>query len=634
MSSNTYTGLATGSLHVQKYNSFKGVDFSDETTNENRSPDSLNMWIDYSKLGKCVETRPDLDVINTLTNTIYGLFFYTINNIDHQIIHTGTKLIDYNPKTKEITTLVPTGMNPNNSIAFIYQNIFFLLDGLHYYEYNGQTIKEVVGTIPTTTIGMKPSGAGTSHLNVNLLSDYRKNSFWGDGTTKEYHLDSKNIDEVSSVWITNADTGVDVLQDTSKYSIDLVNGVITFTEAPYKPSSADNVKVQFKKIVNGYRDKINKCTMVSMFDNHIFYSGNIDLPNTIYFSALNDPRYIPDINYIIDGTTIAKIKGMAVGNNALWTFKESSQEDTTIFYHQPVETVDTSTDASVKAYPTTNSTISTGCIATGINFNDDIVFFSNRGMEGIQNNINTETILGHRSSLVDRKMLSEDNYKNMRLIEWNGYLLVIIGNKVYLADSRQKTTNINHVEYEWFYWEFDKNINCASVHDDVLYLGSEEYQITDSNGYLKYSDGTNIYYYDSTNKVLYDSSYAVSSVLVSTLTKVVESKIYSLTNKSDSRNILSYWSTSKDDYGYNQMMKTTNKKGFKTDINGTVTIYVKTDNGEYESLGNYTSTKGYIVTKIKRKKWNKIQLMYKSNTPFAIYDITLESYIGGYVKRS
>ena len=34
----------------------------------------------------------------------------------------------------------------------------------------------------------------------------------------------------------------------------------------------------------------------------------------------------------------------------------------------------------------------------------------------------------------------------------------IIDNKVYLADSRALFTNTNHNEYEWFYWELEKNI--------------------------------------------------------------------------------------------------------------------------------------------------------------------------------
>jgi hypothetical protein len=83
------------------------------------------------------------------------------------------------------------------------------------------------------------------------------------------------------------------------------------------------------------------------------------------------------------------------------------------------------------------------------------------------------------------------------------------------------------------------------------------------------------------------------------------------------------------------MLKTTNKKGFKTDVQGsTIKIEVKTDNNSFENLGTYLNTKGYIVSKIKRKKWNSIQLKFSSNKPFGLYEVALEAFIGSYLKRS
>ena len=42
--------------------------------------------------------------------------------------------------------------------------------------------------IPTTTISRTPKGGGTLNEDVNMLSDYRINSFCADGT-KDYQLD-------------------------------------------------------------------------------------------------------------------------------------------------------------------------------------------------------------------------------------------------------------------------------------------------------------------------------------------------------------------------------------------------------------------------------------------------------------
>ena len=301
-------------------------------------------------------------------------------------------------------------------------------------------------------------------------------------------------------------------------------------------------------------------------------------PNTIFHSSLDNPRYVSDLDYYNEGLDMSKVKAMVAGNNALWVFKEPSQGNTTIFYHNP--TIDSQVG---KVYPSTHSNISTGCVATGINFNDDIVFFSDRGMEGISGDITTEQVVAHRSSLIDSKLLLESNYKNLILQEWEGYLLVIIGNKVYLADSNAMFTNETHNEYEWFYWELSKNITFATVKDNILYLCSE--------------DG-----------------------------------IYTLTKKDTE--ITSYWTTCEDNFKNPNMQKTTNKRGCVVDMEGkSIKVEVKTDNNQFEEIGTYQNTKGYVVPRIKKKKWKDIQIRFSSSKPFYLRSCTLESFIGSYVKR-
>ena len=161
----------------------------------------------------------------------------------------------------------------------------------------------------------------------------------------------------------------------------------------------------------------------------------------IYHCSLSDPTYCSDLDYYNEGLDTSEVKGLVAGNNVLWVFKEPSQVNTTVFYHTP--TIDSEYG---KIYPSTHSSISTGCIGKAINFNDDILFFSDRGVEGISGDITTEQVIAHRSSVVDRKLIAEPNYKDMLLAEWEGYLLVFIDNKVYLADSRAMFDNEGHIE--------------------------------------------------------------------------------------------------------------------------------------------------------------------------------------------
>ena len=610
------------------YSNFRGVDFTDENVSETRSPDALNMWKNYKTLGKKIETRPDIELQLTMSNTIFGLFFYTISNVDHLIIHSGTSLFDYNPNTKVLTTIKATGMNPAKSVGFIYNNILFIKDGLNYLEYNGSVCKDVEGTIPNVAIHNMNSNSTKMIQEANLITDYCYEEYLPDGTKTEFPLSQKEVSNVT-VWDIS---GVNEVQITTGFTVDTTTGLVTFDKAPEKSADKASIKIKYSKTSDG-RNIINKCKLACIFDNRVFFSGNQDYPNMLVWCGLNDPRYVGTSSYATQGTSVSQIKALVPGNNALWVFKEPSQENTTIFYTVPTELYDGKLEQTVKTYASSHSSITTGCQATGINFNDDIVFFSDRGMEGISGSITTEQVLGHRSTLVDRKLLNEENYKNMELVEWEGYLLVIIDNKIYLADSKQKVQNDDHVEYEWFYWEMAKKIKTAKVHNDILYLCSEEDFVRNELGYKKYTDGTNIYWYDEVHNKVYDNEGNESQILIETLTAVMQSEIYTLTDTSS--NVKSYWTTKLDDFGYPQMLKTTNKRGFKSNVTGDeITIETKLDNNEFQKLGTFKNTKGYIVSKIKKKKWNRIQLRYSSDTQFGIYEIVLESYVGSYVKRS
>lgn len=583
--SRTGTGLAAGSLKLQIYNNFRGVDFTDDNVSESRSPDALNMWKNYKTLGKQIETRPGIVELLSRINTIFGLFFYTISGVDHLIIHEGAKLFEYNPSTGTMTTLKSSGMNPAKSVGFIFNNILFIKDGLNYLEYNGQTISNVTGTIPNIAIHNIVSGQTEMIQEPNLLTDYVREQYIPDGVEKVFYLAQKGVSNVS-VWDIS---GVTPTIITSGYTTDLSAGKVTFTNPPALSQNGATIEIKYEKSSDG-ANMVKRCKLACMFDNRVFFAGNPDYPNMLIWCGLNDPRYIGATSYATQGGDISEIKALVPGNNALWVFKEPSQENTTIYYNVPLELYDAKLEQTIKTYASSHSSISTGCTSTGVNFNDDIVFFSDRGLEGISSDITTEQAISHRSTLVDSKMLSETTYKNPAIAEWEGYLLVGLGSRIYLADSHQKVQNNEHMEYEWFYWDLGVDISVLKEHNGILYIGTKQ------------SSGS--------------------------------SKIYTLTDNQDSRELESYWCTKKDDFSYPQMLKTTNKKGFKSEVSGsTIKIETKLDNNDFVELGTFTNTKGYIVTKLKRKKWNKMQLKYSSTKPFGIYNVVVESYIGSYVKR-
>ena len=366
-----------GDIVSRVYGGFRGVDFRGDEINLVRSPDSLNVWKDYKETDS-IRTRPGFKVFKSFVEPVYGIFFYK----NHTLVHSGTKLYKV---VSGASTAIYTQMNGALSESFIYNDILYIKDGKNYLKYNGVTVTEVVGFIPTTSIARKPSGGGTIYQDVNFLTGYRYNTFLADGESKEFLLDARNIDNIVPV-VTVDD------KEITDFQIDYATGKVTFSEAPPAPKTdgQDNVKIKFCKTIEGYADRVKKCTLLQVFDNRVFFSGNPDYPNMVYHCSLDDPTYCSDLDYYNEGLDNAAVKGMVAGNNALWVFREPSQSNATVFYHTP--TIDSDYG---KIYPSTHSNVSTGCVGKAINFNDDIVFFSDRGMEGISGDVTTEQVLGH-----------------------------------------------------------------------------------------------------------------------------------------------------------------------------------------------------------------------------------------------
>ncbi len=562
------------------YQNFRGVDFFNEVVQPYRSPDSINMWKNYNSSNKGIETRPGMIKLANLELEIFGIFFYEVNNVTQVLVHYGTKLgIWKNFPEDPIMENLFSGMNVRESNSFVFNNILFIYDGINYLEYDGETVKEVKGTIPVTTTLAKPNGAGERFNSYNLIEPKRTNEFIGDGESVEYYLDSQSLDDTLIVAVVNGNT----MLENSGFTVDRANGKIIFSTPPSKSiDQTNNVSITFSKTIAGDKEKIFKSTLGIIFDNRIFFSGNQDYPNTLFWSELEDPRYFGSDNWTPEGD-MSPVKALVKGYNELLVIKKPSQEGTSIISHTP--TIDYEVG---KVYPATESNISEGCVSTGINFRDDICFLSKNGLESITGEINQERLLTHRSTMVDKKMVTNNNYIQSKMIEYCGYLLILVDSKIFLADSRA-TFQDTGIEYEWFYWELPNKISYIKENNNNLYLGNE--------------DGD----------------------------------IYILKGATDDGiNIMSKWATPMDSFGYEAYRKTTNKGGCIIEVdpkNSDIKIEVKKDNETPKQVGVFSDEKGYIVCKMKEKKWRQLQMIFSSNKPFSIIKATIEVFIGGYIKR-
>ena len=574
----------SGRLVTRNYSQFRGVDFSNRKDEISilRSPDALNMWKNYKNSnGKCIETRPEAELLGEFSSPIYGLFFYGTGTLTHS----GTKL--YDGTNEQTATELYDGLAEQKSNFFVFNGKVYIHDGEHYLVWD-ETVHPVEGYVPTTTISRSPSGGGVKYEDVNLITPKRINSFCADGTSTIYELDAKDINSVIKVTVNDV--------EVSNYTVNKVDGKVTFTTAPSAPltTGQDNVFIEFSKTTEGYANEILKCRLIEVFDNRVFASGNPDYPNYLWHCSLDDPTYWSDLDYYQEGEEDSAITSLVSGNNALWVLKEPSKSNTTIFYHTP--TIDSEYG---KIYPSSHSSITTGCKYKGINFKDTICFYSENGLEAITSDITTEQTLTHKSSLVDSRLLNE-TLENMRLTVWEDYLVTLLGNKVYLANYREWSEVNGHNEYEWYYWEFNQTITDAVV---------DHYSTGDNRGML---------------------------VLMTTESTKEGTKyrFYGLKPLKGGGNVESYWTTLADEMGYPQYQKITNKKGCVIDMEGKeVYLYAKTDNKPFDLIKKYINVKGYVVPRIKKKKWKSLQLKFYSKKPFQLYSGTLESYIGSYLKR-
>ena len=576
----------------RKYSNFRGVDFSNNDVIPQRSPDALNIWKNYED-SDCIQTRPGMKLLNTFDNRILGLFFLKVNNIQHVLVHVGTKLIKWinYPNIPAETSIMFEGMNVIESKSFISNNVLFIKDGINYLEYDGNSVKKVIGTIPMTSSYKNPDGSTSSDSDtdtdlvyqpVNCLTSLRKNGFIGDGSSVDYYLDTQELDS-ATIYLMKATVNNLELTENINFKVDRTLGKVTFNEAPAKDSE---VIITYSKTGEDYLGRILNCTILCEFDNRIFFSGNPNYPNAVFHCELNDPRYVRDTAYYECGLDLAQIKALIPGNNVLWVIKDIEQNSSSLYYLTP--TLDSTYN---KIYPSVNGSISVGCVSTGINYSDDIVFLSKQGLEGVSNSsLYSEQILQHRSSNIDVKLLNELNYSELKLAEYKGYLLCLVNSHIYLADRRQRYQEItNDIEYDWYYWELPYEITFIKEYRGNLFLGNE-------NGNLFILEGIT----DNGN------------------------------------DINSYWTTPKDDFGYQSYTKTTNKRGnvadFKIMNNDNIKISTIVD-GKLKEKAILSDLKGYAPYRIKDKKFKDIQLKFSSNKPFGLFSCTLQGFVAGYIKK-
>ena len=398
------------------------------------------------------------------------------------------------------TTVEPwEGLTFNNaeSHSFTFNNRLYILDGENYWVYDGSTFAKVSKSkyiyTPTTYKGI---GLGEKapmkaedfekieYEQKNLLCEYYKHSYVADGVEK---VDGETTTyEGTSIYpLYDTDRVTDVYRYDTKlkaytddqtpydYKYDDKALTITFKTPPLAPTDA-SFKGKYDETYPGVvivyakdntkktadESAISKCTILASFDKRVFLSGNPDYPRRIWFCGINnntgyeDPTYFGVLDYVEDGVENAPVTGLIPVADTLAALKNHVKQDGTIYFHTRMET---GSHVAPVTYRAEQGLSGYGCLGACVNFLDDPIFISKLGVEGIgQLSVRLERAVEHRSSLIDSKfvnLLEKHGYK-ARLAEWGGYLVVLVGDCIFLADSRQMyTSDLGTPQYEWYYLE-------------------------------------------------------------------------------------------------------------------------------------------------------------------------------------
>jgi len=407
------------------------------------------------------------------------------------------------------------------------------------------------------------------------------------------------------------DGGWDIeITDSTHWSIP-----VTLTEKYVDDPTSHEANATLKIVYNYYTDAevkdkvaIFNTTRVANYStglaNNIFIGGCKlpDYSSRVWYSAVNDPTYMPDTNFVEVGSNDTQVMGLVKVGDYLGVVKQSKSIDSSVFLIYPTSFDDETTFATK---PCVAGVGALGKYCFNV-LGDETLFLSPRGIMAIEPSENEQSRVKDRSFFVNGKLLTEPHLEDAYSFVWNGFYMLAVNNHVYVLDGNQRNSWGNtktNLVYECYFLD---NVPAKTLFS--------------YDGELWFSD--------------FDGN-------ICRFKKKTDPDPYS----DNGENIFAEWSTIADDDGALHYYKTLQKKGNVVSLlpeDGTsALVYLKKDEEQPMLIkgANIDNPKVTlpvsIYAKKKVKKYKRLQFIIRDDStgPFGIDEIIKSYTVGNYAKK-
>ncbi len=191
------------------------------------------------------------------------------------------------------------------------------------------------------------------------------------------------------------------------------------------------------------------CKICESFDGRIFLSGHPSLPGVVFYSEKDknsnfQPLYFGVRNFFTDGVANDTVSDLLSTHGRLAVFKSGDDGSGTIFYHEPKSV------SGRTSYPVSYVHGSIPVYGCAVNFFDEAVFLTDRGVCALEKVSGSDYKEVRCRSEAISSLLLRESLSDASVTEWQGYLVLAVGERFYLADSRDTYNEEGVLQYEWY----------------------------------------------------------------------------------------------------------------------------------------------------------------------------------------